>query len=86
MFLLILWLLVPLVLTQGYMFGLYVDYNRFLYFLILPVIILFAMMIDHGSGYFANVVDNYRVLTSQMQKTWKSTSKSKIKNSKSDNP
>jgi hypothetical protein len=74
-FLLIMWLLVPLVLTQGYMFGLYVDYNRFLYFLILPVIILFAMMIDHASVYFARVIDTYHVLTSQMQKTKKTANK-----------
>ncbi|MGD0203207.1 MAG: hypothetical protein ABSC20_04795 [Candidatus Bathyarchaeia archaeon] len=74
-FLLIMWLLVPLLLTQGYMFGLYVDYNRFLYFLILPVIILFAMMIDHASGYFAKVIDTLRVLTSQMQKTKKTVNK-----------
>jgi hypothetical protein len=70
-FLLIMWLLVPLLLTQGYMFGLYVDYNRFLYFLILPVIILFAVMIDHASGYFAKTIDTLHVLTSQMQKTKK---------------
>jgi len=74
-FLLIMWLLVPLVLTQGYMFGLFVDYNRFLYFLILPVIILFAVMIDHASGYFARVMDTYHVLTSQMQKTKKTVNK-----------
>jgi hypothetical protein len=70
-FLLIMWLLVPLLLTQGYMFGLYVDYNRFLYFLILPVIILFAVMIDHASGYFAKTIDTLHVLTSQAQKTKK---------------
>ena len=57
-FLLIMWLFVPLVLTQGYLFGLIVDYNRFLYFLVLPVIILFAMMIDHGSAYFAHLTDH----------------------------
>ena len=74
-FLLIMWLLVPLLLTQGYLFGLYVDYNRFLYFLILPVIILFAMMIDHTSVYFARVIDTYHVLTSQMQKTKKTANK-----------
>jgi len=67
-FLLIMWLLIPLFLTQGYMFGLYVDYNRFLYFLVLPVIILFAMMIDHASGYFAQTLGTLRVLTSQIQK------------------
>ena len=74
-FLLIMWLLVPLVLTQGFMFGLYVDYNRFLYFLVLPVIILFAVMIDHASGYFAQAVDTYRALTSQMQKTKKTVNR-----------
>ncbi|HMK94509.1 MAG TPA: hypothetical protein VK536_03820 [Candidatus Limnocylindrales bacterium] len=67
-FLLIMWLFVPLVLTQGYMFGLYVDYNRFLYFLVLPVIILFAVMIDHGSAYFARVLDAYHTVTSQLKK------------------
>jgi hypothetical protein len=74
-FLLIMWLFVPLVLTQGFMFGLFVDYNRFLYFLVLPVIILFAVMIDHGSTYFAQTVDTYRALTSQMQKTKKTANK-----------
>jgi hypothetical protein len=74
-FLLIMWLLVPLFLTQGYMFGVIVDYNRFLYFLILPVIILFAMMIDHGSVYFADLIDTYRTLTSQIQKTKKTANK-----------
>ena len=67
-FLTIMWLFIPLVLTQGYLFGLLVDYNRFLYFLVLPVIILFAMMIDHGSAYFAHLTVNYQNLTSQMPK------------------
>jgi hypothetical protein len=74
-FLLIMWLFVPLVLTQGYMFGLYVDYNRFLYFLVLPVIILFAVMIDHGSAYFANVISTYHALTSQLRKAQRAASK-----------
>jgi hypothetical protein len=74
-FLLIMWLLVPLVLTQGFMFGLFVDYNRFLYFLVLPVIILFAVMIDHGSTFFAQAVDTYRALTSQIKKTEKTANK-----------
>jgi hypothetical protein len=67
-FLLAMWLLVPLVLTQGYLFGLYIDYNRFLYFLLLPVIILFGMFLDHGAMFFAYIIDNYRVLSSQAQK------------------
>jgi hypothetical protein len=55
-FLLIMWLLVPLLLTQGYLVGLYVDSVRFLYFLIYPVIILFAVMTDYSSRYFAKVL------------------------------
>jgi len=68
-FLVIMWLFIPLILTQGFLFGLIVDYNRFLYFLVLPVIILFAMMIDHGSTYFANLIVTYHSLTNQLQKT-----------------
>ena len=62
-FLLALWILVPAVLTQGYLVGLYIDYNRFLYFLILPVIVLIGISIDHGSRFFARVMDTYRTLT-----------------------
>jgi hypothetical protein len=74
-FLLIMWLFVPLVLTQGYMFGLYVDYNRFLYFLVLPVIILFAVMIDHGAAYFAHLTDTYHALTAQMKQIQRTANK-----------
>ena len=74
-FLLAMWLLVPLVLTQGYLFGLYIDYNRFLYFLLLPVIILFGMFLDHGAMFFGYLIDNYRVLSSQAQKIKKPVNK-----------
>jgi hypothetical protein len=67
-FLLVMWLFVPLVFTQGYLFKFYIDYNRFLYFVILPVIILIGMFIDHGSTFFARVIDTYRALTRQTQK------------------
>jgi len=59
----------------GFLFGLIVDYNRFLYFLVLPVIILFAMMIDHGSAYFAHLKATYQALTSQIQKTTRSANR-----------
>ena len=74
-FLLFMWLLVPTVLTQGFLFGLIVDYNRFLYFLVLPVMILIGMFIERGSFFFAHIIDNYRVLTSQVQKTTKNVHK-----------
>jgi hypothetical protein len=57
------WLLIPVLSTQGFLLGLYVDYNRFLYYVILPVIILIGLGIDHGSSVFARITDNYRNLT-----------------------
>jgi hypothetical protein len=62
------WLFVPLFLTQGYLFGFIIDYNRFLYFVILPVMIFIALLIDHGSRFFAKIVDSYQALVSQVQK------------------
>lgn len=62
-FLLALWILIPTVLTQGFLIGLYIDYNRFLYFVVFPVIALIAIAIDHGSGFFSSVIATYRSLT-----------------------
>ena len=67
--LLFMWLFVPLFLTQGYLFGFIIDYNRFLYFIILPVLIFMSVLVDYGSGFFSKIIDTYRVLTSQVQKT-----------------
>jgi hypothetical protein len=61
--LLVMWILIPTVLTQSFLVGLYIDYNRFLYFVVLPVIILIAIAIDHGSSFFSRVIDTYRSLT-----------------------
>jgi hypothetical protein len=69
--LLTMWLLVPVIFTQGYLVGQYTDYNRFLYFVIMPVCILIGLFIDHGSGFFARVIDTYRTLTSQLNNTAK---------------
>lgn len=73
--LLAIWLVVPLVFTQGYLVGFLIDYNRFLYFVILPVMVFIAMLIDHGSETFARVIDTYHILSGQMQKTKKTTNK-----------
>jgi hypothetical protein len=62
-FLLAMWILIPTVLTQGFLVGLYLDYNRFLYFVVLPVIILIALAIDHGSRFFSRIIDTYRSIT-----------------------
>ena len=65
----VIWLFVPLVLTLGYVIGLAIDFNRFLYFLILPLIIFIAVLIDHGSGFFARVIESkYNPLTGNPHK------------------
>jgi len=66
-FLLVMWVFVPLILTQGYLVGLPIDYNRFMYFLILPVLIFMAVLIEYGSDFFATVIDTYRTFTQQTQ-------------------
>jgi hypothetical protein len=64
--LLALWLFVPAVFTQVYLIGQFIDYNRFLYFVITPLIILIGLFVDHGSGFFARVIDTYRILTGSL--------------------
>ena len=73
--LLTLWILVPMIFTQGYLVGIYTDYNRFLYFIILPIIILIGLGIDHGAGFFARIIDTYLSLTKKMPQTTESTNK-----------
>ncbi len=69
--LLALWLFIPVLFTQGYLVGQHTDYNRFLYFMLTPLIILIGVFIDHGSGFFARVIDMYRTLTGQIINTVK---------------
>jgi hypothetical protein len=71
--LLALWILVPTVFTQGYLIGLYTDFHRFLFFVLLPVIALISLFIDLGSGFLANVVNTYYTLTRQLTSTVKTT-------------
>ncbi len=74
-FLLSVWTFVPLVLSQTYLVGFPIDYNRFLYFLILPFIIFIAVLIEHGSSFFANFVTTYRGFSNQTQKIKKGVNK-----------
>jgi len=55
--LLVLWWLLPTVLTQGYLVGLYTDYSRFLYFVILPMIILIGVGFYHSARFFGQATD-----------------------------
>ncbi len=74
-FLLTLWIWIPMLFTQGYLVGLYTDYNRFLYYIILPVIILIALGIDHGAGFFARIIDTYLSFTKKTPQTITNTTK-----------
>jgi hypothetical protein len=59
-FLVAMWVFVPLIFTQGYLVGAAVDYNRFLYFLVLPILVFIGLLIDYGSESLAFVIDKYR--------------------------
>ncbi|TRO46554.1 hypothetical protein E2P60_05035 [Candidatus Bathyarchaeota archaeon] len=72
--LLTLWIFVPMLFTQTYLVRIYTDYNRFLYFIILPLILLIALGIDHGAGFFARITDTYLTLTKKMSQTKKKIS------------
>ncbi len=71
--LLALWILIPMLFTQAFLVGIYTDYNRFLYFILLPLIILIGLGIDHGSAFFARIIDTYLSLTKKKPQTTKST-------------
>lgn len=57
MVLLVLWWLIPTIMTQGYLVGLYTDFQRFLYFVILPVIMLVGLGFYHSARFFAQASD-----------------------------
>ncbi len=61
--LLSLWILVPVAFTQGYFVGFYTDYNRFLYFILLPILILVGIAIEHVALVFSRVTDTYVAAT-----------------------
>jgi hypothetical protein len=48
---------------QIILFGLYFDYHRFLYFVLLPVIMLIALRIDHTSRFFSRIIDTHLFIT-----------------------
>jgi hypothetical protein len=69
--LLTLWILVPSVFTQGYLIGQYVDYNRFLYFVLFPLLILIAMVVDHSSRLLSHISHAYISTPREKLQPWK---------------
>ena len=74
-FLLSVWVLVCVVFTQGYLAQFPFDYNRFLYFLILPLLVFIAVLIDYGSEFFAHIIDTYQTLSQKAQPIKKTVNK-----------
>ncbi|MCL2690651.1 MAG: hypothetical protein FWE56_00130 [Candidatus Bathyarchaeota archaeon] len=68
-----LWILVPAVFTQGHLIGLYTDFYRFLYFILLPIIVLIGLFIDFSSEFLTNMINKYHTLTNQLNNTVKTT-------------
>jgi hypothetical protein len=54
-------ILVPLVAAQCYLFGFFLDYERFLYFLALPVIVCLGILIVKASDIIARLLDKHRM-------------------------
>ena len=77
-FLLIMWLSIPLLLTQDYSGGLYVDLVRFLYFLIYPVIIISAVT-TADAAVFRKILGTRFDSKRQNKKTNHSFSKRRLK-------
>ena len=50
------WILVPLIATQSYLLGVFLDYERFLYFLSVPVIACLGIIIANTPGAVSRVV------------------------------
>ena len=69
--LLTLWILVPMVFTQGYLIKQYWDYNRLLYFILFPLLVLIGMAVDHGSRLLAEVFHTYIHTARGKPRIWK---------------
>jgi hypothetical protein len=73
--LLTLWVLVPMFFTQSYLVGLYTDYNRFLYFVLLPIVMLIGMGLDHSTTFFARIAGLYQSLKKESASALEGASK-----------
>ena len=53
------WFLVPIVMTQGYLFGIYTDYSRFMYFIDFPGIIIISAGLMYLNRYTILAINWY---------------------------
>jgi len=59
--LLITWYVVPLVMTQAYIFGIFVDYSRFMYFIDFPGILILSAALFYLFRYASITIKNFSV-------------------------
>ncbi|MGB9841502.1 MAG: hypothetical protein ACPLKZ_02130 [Candidatus Bathyarchaeales archaeon] len=55
------WIITPAIFTQSYLFGLYLDYRRFVYFFVFPVIICLSLVVEvlyHKLLHFKDIMRN----------------------------
>ncbi len=69
------WTIIPALCTQLYLVGLYTDYNRFLYFVIIPIITLIGLTIDYGALFFTKVATKVVSMANNLPKVRGSTNK-----------
>ena len=50
------WTIIPAIMTQSYVFGIYLDYERFLYFSFLPMIVCVGLLIERGATFFSKKI------------------------------
>jgi hypothetical protein len=62
-------ILVPLAAAQCYLFGFFLDYERFLYFLALPVMVCIGLIIVSASNIIAKALQNVKPKSSSHAKT-----------------
>ncbi|MCW4010619.1 MAG: hypothetical protein NWF05_08370 [Candidatus Bathyarchaeota archaeon] len=62
------WILIPILMTQSYQLGLYVDYERFGYFTYFPVIVCTALTIERAAHFTSKGITRIRVHLGKLRK------------------
>ena len=69
------WIMVPALLTQSYLLDVYLDYERFLYFLFFPIITCAALLVQVGALSLTSMFDGLQGRLRKGRPNIKSTSK-----------
>ncbi|PVX27508.1 MAG: hypothetical protein CW716_01985, partial [Candidatus Bathyarchaeum sp.] len=64
----VIWIFLPAILTQSHLLGLYVDYERFQYFLYFPLMICTALAIESGSRTISKITVHFLELLKHKKK------------------